>query len=131
MTLHETIDIKQRFQLGKVVITLGALSHCENNNIDYLGLTIRHAIGDFGIVGHLDNVKLTHSERQHGEYVTYDWLKLNAIAIESQQGKVLSIYSSPENRDANIWIQTLFDEKEMQTTILLPCEYHNKVEAYK
>lgn len=131
MTLYERIDIKQRFQLGKLAITRGALSHCENNNIDYLELTIRHAIGDFGIVGRLENVKLTHSERQHGEYLTFDGLKLNAIAIESQQGKVLSIYSSPENRDVKIWIQTLFDEKEMQTTILLPCEYHNKVDAYK
>lgn len=131
MMQHETIDIRQRFQLGKMTITRGALLCCEDNKIDYLGLTMRHAIGDFGIVGHLDHVQLTHSERQHGEYITYDGLKLNAIAIESQQGTVLSIYSTPERRDLKIWIQTLFTEQAMYTTILLPSEYHIKKETFK
>ena len=128
MTLNRTIVHGQRFQLGKCVITRGALAHCEDKNINYLDLLMRHAVGDFGSVGHLDNAELTRAERQHGEYATDNGLKLNALAIENQEkeeaaGMIMSIYPSPEPGDSKIWIQTLLAAEETYTTILLPEDY--------
>ncbi len=84
---------------------------------------MKHAVGDFGSVGHLDNAQLSSAERQHGAFMTDDGLKLNAVAIESQQGMVMSIYPSPEAPESKIWIQTLLAEKDTYTTILRPEEY--------
>lgn len=123
MTFSETTVTGQRFNLGTTVITRGALAHCEDNGIDYLELIMRHAAGDFGTVGLLDNANLTRAELQHGALMTDDGLKLNAVAIENQQGMVMSIYPSPESPDSKIWIQTLSAEKDTYTTILLPSEY--------
>ncbi len=123
MTFGETTVTGQRFNLGKMVITRGALAHCEDHEIDYLELMMKHAVGDFGSVGHLDNAQLSSAERQHGAFMTDDGLKLNAVAIESQQGMVMSIYPSPEAPESKIWIQTLLAEKGTYTTILRPEEY--------
>ncbi len=123
MTFQNTIVRGQRFQLGKCVITRGALAHCEDKNIAYLDLLMRHAVGDFGCVGHLDNANLTRAERQHGAYATDDGLKLNAVSIENLSGLVMSIFSSPESENSKIWIQTLLAENETYTTILLNSEY--------
>lgn len=123
MTFSETTVTGQRFDLGKTVITRDALAHCEDNGIDYLELMMKHATGDFGTVGHLDNANLTQAERQHGAFMTDDSLKLNAVAIESQQGMVMSVYPSSETPDSKIWIQTLLADENTYTTILLPSEY--------
>lgn len=123
MTSSETTVAGQRFNLGTTVITCGALTHCEDNAIDYLELIMRHAAGDFGTVGLLDNANLTRAERQHGEFMTDDGLKLNAVAIESQQGMVMSIYPSPEAPDSKLWIQTLLAGDATTTTILRPQDY--------
>ena len=123
MTLHETTVTGQIFCLGKAVITRGALTHCEDNSIDHLELLMRHASGDFGAVGHLDNAHLTRAERQHGAYMTDDGLKLNAVAILDRQGMVMSIYQPEGTPGTKIWIQTLLAGDETYTTILLPSEY--------
>jgi hypothetical protein len=125
MTFTDTAITGQRFKIGRAVITQGALAYCEDHDINYLELLMRHAIGDFGDVGKLDKAVLTELERQNGPIETSDDLKLNAIAIESesQQGNILSIYSTPEHRESKIWIQTLLADEETYTTILLPSEY--------
>jgi hypothetical protein len=61
MAFHNTKITGQRFELGRVVITRGALAHCEDHNINYLALLMKHAAGDFGTVGHLDNARLSQS----------------------------------------------------------------------
>lgn len=125
MTFTDTEITGQRFKIGRSVITRGALAYCEDHNIDYLELLMRHATGDFGDVGKLDNAVLTELERQNGAIETSDDLKLNAIAIESEspQRNILSIYSTPEHRESKIWIQTLLADEETYTAILLPSEY--------
>ncbi len=79
MTLTQITVTGQKFNLGKTLITLGVLAHCEEYGIDYLELTIRHASGDFATVGHLDNANLSRAERQHGAYATDNELKLNTV----------------------------------------------------
>lgn len=126
MTFQETTITGQRFQLGRVVITRGALTHCEDHDVNHLDLLIRHASGDFGSVGHLDNAELTRAELQHGAFMTDDGLTLNAVAVANKQGTILSIYSSSaESEDSKIWIQTLLCEETnaTYTTLLLPSEY--------
>lgn len=123
MTFHETKITGQRFKIGRSVITRGALSYCEDHNIDYLDFLMRHAIGDFGDVGQLSDAVLTEMERKNGALETSDDLKLNAVAIDSQSGMVMSVYTSPVNQGAKIWVQTLLAEEETYTTILLPSEY--------
>ncbi len=123
MTFNDTTVTGQRFELGRVVITRGALTHCEDRDIDYLTLLMRHATGDFGEVGHLDTVKLSRAEKQHGAYATDDGLKLNAVAI-LKGGMILSIYQGPgDTSDNRIWIQTMLAGDATYTTILLPSEY--------
>jgi len=124
MPLHIEAVTNKQFSLGKTFITQGALTYCQENNIDYLELTHRHTAGDFGIVGYLDNAQLTRAERQHGPYLTYDGLKLNAVAILDSQGIVLSIYPSPSPKgNSQLWIETLLADDKTYTTISLPSEY--------
>jgi hypothetical protein len=124
MTFHETEITGQRFKIGRSVITRGALTYCEDHNINYLDFLMRHAIGDFGDVGRLTDAVLTEAERKHGALETSDDLKLNAIAIDQQSGgMVMSVYASPVDRESKIWIQTLLADEETYTTILLPSEY--------
>ena len=72
MTFGETTITGQRFNIGKTVITSGALAHCEDYGIDYLELMMRHAAGDFGTVGLLDDATLSRAELQHGPFMTDD-----------------------------------------------------------
>ena len=120
MTLNKETVKHQRFSLGTTSISREALTYCEDNNIDYLELIVRHAMGDFGAVGHLDNAQLTRAERQHGAYVTENGLKLNAVAIFNKQGIVLSIY--PSSQEEKIWIRTMLAEDKTYTMVLLPSD---------
>ena len=123
MKFNDTKITGQRFELGRVVITRGALAHCEDHGVNYLALLMEHAAGDFGTVGCLDGVQLSRAVRMHGAYATDDGLQLNAAAILNGEGIVLSIYRAPENTDDKIWILTMLAEEETYTTVLLPNEY--------
>lgn len=111
----------ERFNLGRTVITRGALGYCEDNQVDYLELLMRHAVGDFGSVGKLSSVRLTEEELALGALVTSNDLKLNAVAIKTKEGMVMSVY--PTRGDTKVWIQTMLAGSETYTTILLPSEY--------
>jgi len=123
MQLNQTHVTDEQFQLGKVVITKGALTHCEDNNVDHFEMLIRHAVGDFGTIGSLEKVELTVEERVLGSLATDNGLKLNAIAIESKQGMIMSAYPTLEHQNSKIWIQTILAGDDTYTTILLPSEY--------
>jgi hypothetical protein len=111
----------ERFNLGRTVITRGALGYCEDNQVDYLELLMRHAVGDFGSVGKLSSARLTGEELALGALVTSNDLKLNAVAIRTGDGMVMSVYAIPKR--GTIWIQTMLAGSETYTTILLPSEY--------
>jgi hypothetical protein len=123
MTFHDMKITSQRFELGRVVITRGALAHCEDKGIDYITLLMRHAAGDFGSVGHLDDVRLSRAEKQHGAYATDNGLRLNAVGILNATGMILSVYQQPKNTDDKVWIMTMLAGEETYTTVLLPEEY--------
>lgn len=111
------------FDLGKVVITRGANDLCERNSINYIGLLLKHASGDFGTVGHFDDCELTDHDLENGALATDDGLKLNSIAVRINDGMILSIYSASKNNDSTIWIITMLAKAETYTTILVPEEY--------
>lgn len=121
MEYQRTIVSEEQFNLGRTVITQGALAHCEDHQVDYLELLMRHAVGDFGEVGKLADAKPSEEEQRLGAMATSDDLKLNAIAIKEGDGMVLSVY--PTTHGAKVWIQTMQAGTETYTTILLPSEY--------
>ncbi len=121
MQYRETKVNGEKFNLGQTVITRGALAHCEDNSIDYLEFLMRHSVGDFGDVGKLTSVRLNENELNFGALVTANDLKLNAVAIKTGTGMIMSVYEIP--RCGTIWIQTILAESETYTTILLPSEY--------
>ncbi|SHO52976.1 hypothetical protein [Desulfopila aestuarii] len=123
MTLNHARVTGQRFQLGRTVITRGALAFCEDNNIDYLDLIIRHAVGDFGTVGRLTDAALTTIELEKGALVTSNDLKLSAVAVQREEGILMSVYPCPGFQDSTIWIQTMLAGDDTYTTVLLPSEY--------
>ncbi len=121
MEYRRTSVSGQRFTLGRTVITRGALGHCEDNCIDYMELLMRHAVGDFGSVGKLTSARLSEEELKLGALATSNDLKLNAVAIKTGEGMIMSVYAIPGN--GTIWIQTMLAGTETYTTILLPSEY--------
>ena len=123
MTFNETLITGQKFRLGRAVITRGALTFCEDQQINYLDLLMRHGIGDFGEVGLLSSAILTDEELEQGARATSDDLKLNAVAVKNADGLVMSVFPCPGKPEPKIWIQTLLAEEETYTTVLLPSEY--------
>ena len=84
---------------------------------------MRHASGDFGSVGHLDDCILTDDEFKNGALATDNGLKLNTIAVKNKDGMILSTYPASGVGDSKIWITTMLAGVETYTTILLPEEY--------
>lgn len=83
-----------KFQLGRIVITRGAIVHCEVHSIDALSLLARHAAGDWGDLGEDD--KAANESAVTGDY------------------RILSAYG-------DFYIITEWDRSA--TTILLKTEY--------
>ena len=121
--IAEIILPTQKFRLGRVVITQGAFSLCEERNISALDLVMRHAGGDFGTVGRLEDAVLTDEEKELGALATSDDLKLSALAAQTGQGMVMSVYETKFPLSPRIWVQTLLAGDETYSTVLLPEEY--------
>ena len=121
MQYRETKVNGEKFNLGRTVITRGALAHCEDNSIDYLEFLMRHSVGDFGDIGKITSARLSTDELNFGALVTSNDLKLNALAIKTGEGMVMSVYGG--KGEIKIWIQTILAGSETYTTILLPSEY--------
>ena len=121
MEYQRTVVSGGEFNLGRTVITRGALAHCEDHQVDYLELLLRHAVGDFGEVGKLTEARTSEEEQKLGAVATSDDLKLNAIAIKNGEGMVMSVYGT--KGETKVWIQTIQAGTETYTTILLPSEY--------
>lgn len=123
MTFNETRITGQKFKIGRAVITRGALNFCEDQQINYIDLLMRHGIGDFGDVGLLSSAILTDEELEQGALATSDDLKLNAVSVMYGDGMVMSVFPCPKDPETKIWVQTLLAEEETYTTVLLPSEY--------
>lgn len=87
----------QKFELGQVLITLGARDDLELK--DVISCLVRHAGGDFGDVSEEDKA-------------------YNEEALEDE-GRIMSAYH--DRNDVKFWIITEWDRSA--TTILLPSEY--------
>jgi hypothetical protein len=91
--------ITNRFSLGEIVATRGALSVLEKSGQSPLLFLVRHARGDWGEVG------------------KEDW-DANNEAVQNG-GRLLSAYRTSLNE--RLWIITEWDRSV--TTLLLPDEY--------
>ncbi len=91
---------RQRFQLGRIVATPGALEVMARRGIDAGELLARHAAGDWG---DLDE----HDKRENEFSVT-------------RRLRILSAYGTQDDPD-RLWVITEADRSV--TTLLLPAEY--------
>jgi hypothetical protein len=109
-----------QFQVGVAVITPQAKCACGDLKTVHTLLT-RHLMGDFGNLGHLDNIVLSDQELGEGILATDDSGKLNKIAILGHYHCVMSEYTIAGH---TIWIRTEdVNGSETYTTIMLPSEY--------
>ena len=109
------------FNLQHCTATPAALDVLEQAGISPSNLLRRHVSGDFGKAGHYNEIlpSLTEEEIALQALATSDDGKLNAIAIKTGDGRVMSYYCI---NDEPVWVSTYLGEGGY-TTILLPSEY--------
>ena len=109
------------FNLQHCTATPAALDVLEQAGISPSNLLRRHVSGDFGKAGHYNEIlpSLTEEELTLQALATSDDGKLNAIAIKTGDGRVMSYYCI---NDEPVWVSTYLGEGGY-TTILLPSEY--------
>ncbi|MBD2258611.1 hypothetical protein [Pseudanabaena sp. FACHB-2040] len=119
---HETKeDFTMLFDLQQCTATPAALDVLEQAGISPNDLLKRHVSGDFGKAGHYNDIlpELTKEEISLQALATSDDGKLNAIAIKTGDGQIMSYYCI---NGEDVWVSTYLDE-EGYTTILLPSDY--------
>ena len=109
------------FDLQQCTATPAALDVLEQAGISPSDLFKRHVSGDFGEAGHYNDIlpELNKEEISLQALATSDDGKLNAIAIKTGDGRVMSYYCI---NNEPIWVSTYLS-KGGYTTILLPSEY--------
>ena len=109
------------FNLQQCTITPAALDILEQASISPSHLLRRHVSGDFGKAGHYNEIlpNLTEEEIALQALATSDDGKLNAIAIKTGDGRIMSYYGI---NGEDVWVSTYLGEGGY-TTILLPSEY--------
>jgi hypothetical protein len=109
-----------RFRLGKVTLTPGAVEALGEASQHAAEFLARHVRGDWGALGHFDQVALTADERRRGWEATDDSGKINKSNVLNGRDDVMSEYQT--NRGRRLWVITLL-HRAGGTTILLPEEY--------
>jgi hypothetical protein len=109
------------FDLQQCTATPGALEVLNQAGIAPGDLLRRHVSGDFGKAGHYNDIlpTLTQEELELQALATSDDGKLNAIAVKTGDGRIMSYYSI---NGEDIWVSTYLGEGGY-TTILLPSDY--------
>lgn len=109
------------FDLQDTVATPGALAILKQAGVSPQELLNRHVTGDFGTAGHYNDIlpSLTDAEIQMGACATGDDGKLNAIAVKTGEGRIMSYYLIAGEK---VWVSTYLGEGGY-TTILLPEDY--------
>jgi hypothetical protein len=110
-----------RFDLGGLYITTAAIRACHRSGDDWRALIRRHASGDFGGIGSLDDIDVTNEEIEGGCFVTDDEAKLNKISLVRGRGRVHSIYRTHQGDE--IWVMTDSNGRDAETTLMLAEEY--------
>jgi hypothetical protein len=122
--LAEVIDYippeTAQFQLGVITASV-QVRQLQIASTCLKDLLNRHASGDFGNFGIIDQIALTPLEWQQGILATDDSGKLNKLAILGNHSDILSEY---EVAGQQIWIKTEDVNGSMTyTVIMLPSEY--------
>jgi len=110
------------FDPGRVVATPAAIEAAahENPDIEVVEFVHRHVCGDFGTEGHYDEIILTKQEKSSGPLATDNGGRLNALAIDSGEGRILSVYELPKT-GVRLFVETAGDWSS--TTVCLAEEY--------
>jgi hypothetical protein len=110
------------FPLGTVRITPGAVEVLGQAGQYAAGFLLRHVTGDWGSAGKADAIKITDAEVRAGSLGTDDDGKLNAIALRTGEGRILSSYRTA--RGARLWCLTDFYPRGIvETCLMTPDEY--------
>jgi hypothetical protein len=109
-----------RFPLGKVTITGGAVEALEDAGQHAASFLARHARGDWGENGHVDQIALTEDEHRRGWEATDDSGRINKSNVLNHRDRIMSGYTTSGGR--RLWIITCLDGGG-GTTVLLPEEY--------
>ncbi|ODU02204.1 MAG: hypothetical protein ABS79_00755 [Planctomycetes bacterium SCN 63-9] len=110
-----------RFDLGRLYVTTAAIRACHRSGEDWKTLIRRHATGDFGRIGRLDEIEVTNEEIQGGCFVTDDDAKFNKIGLLRGRGRIHSSYHTQGGDD--IWVITDSSGRQAETTLMLATEY--------
>jgi hypothetical protein len=110
--------VNHLFPAGTVVMSAGAEKVLEGSGMTAEWLLTRHLTGDFGEAGNYASIQLSKKERK-GE--TDDTGKLNKIAIDSKEGRIMSVYSL--STDCTIWVITDWYGGHVVRTVLRPEDY--------
>jgi len=97
-------------------------------------LLIRHVTGDFGTAGKYSDIlpTITVDERNRGVLATRDDGKINALAVQAKEGRVMSYYTLKDiidqeaNNQTPIWVCTYLGPNGY-TVVMLPTDYEFKV----
>ena len=109
-----------RFPLGKVTITCGAVEALADADQHAISFLARHARGDWGEYGQLDEIELTEDERRRGWEATDETGKINKWNLLNRRDRIMSAYQTV--RGIPLWVITCL-EGGGGTTVLLPQEY--------
>jgi hypothetical protein len=106
------------FPAGRLAMSKGAEELLRGSGLTVELLLLRHLAGDFGEAGKYAMIRLTPNERQ-GQ--TDDTGKLNKVAIDGKEGRIMSVYRL--SADCTIWIITDWYTPHVVTTVLRPEDY--------
>jgi hypothetical protein len=110
----------ERFPLGKITITPGAVDALADAGEHAVSFLQRHVQGDWGNYGHCDQIELTEDERRRGWEATDDDAKINKSNLLNRRDTITSSYRTAKDR--RVWVITRLDGRG-GTTVLLPEEY--------
>src|SRR5262249_43820869 len=108
------------FALGTITLTAGALAALADAGQHAVAFLQRHAQGDWGTFGTLDQTELTEDERRRGWEATDDSATINLWNLRHGRDTLMSEYVTVRGR--RLWVVTSL-ERGGGTTVLLPAEY--------
>jgi hypothetical protein len=109
-----------RLDLGDLYVTTAAIRACRAAGDDWREYVRRHASGDFGLLGRLDEIVVTPEEITGGCPLT-DEAKNNKVSVIRGHGRVHSVFRTRAVDE--IWVIREYHGEAAETTLMLAEEY--------
>lgn len=108
--------------LGTTLLTPGAQEVLNDTDENAADLFTRHVCGDWGSIGKYAETEIDDDVRRRGVFATANGAKLNKLAIELRDGRIMSSYQV--STGDTLWVMTEADWVSAPvTTIMTPEEY--------